>query len=74
MPEQTELTVSYSIGTKVNLGNYESADVHLSETERWDVRGMSPLEIDQFATDRYLSLHSKLGERVIEEKNEMLGT
>jgi len=42
MAKVTEINVSYSVGLKVNLGNYESADFHLSESHRLDVSNDTP--------------------------------
>jgi hypothetical protein len=71
MPKQTELKVSYSIGCKVNLGNFESADVHLSTSETWDVTDQTDDEISLFEARRYVELHKLLGPRIEDECKEM---
>lgn len=62
--EQTELRVSYSVGFKANMGNYESADVHFSEAETYDVAALSPEEIAGLSDERNTALREKLDERV----------
>ncbi len=49
VPKPVSVKVSYSLGLKVNLGNYESADFHVSETQEWDVTGISPAGVVEFA-------------------------
>jgi len=71
---QTEMSVSYSIGTKVNIGNYESVDVHFSRSEKYDTTGLSKAAIDELWNVRYQALHDELGELVLTEKAEILGT
>lgn len=71
---QTEISVSYSIGTKVNLGNYESADVHFSRSEKYDTTGMTKAAIDALWNLRYQELHDELGDLVLSERSEILGT
>jgi hypothetical protein len=71
--KQTELSVSYSIGTKVNIGNYESVDVHMSRSEKFDTTDMTAPEIDKLWHERYQELHNELGDLVISEKEEILG-
>jgi len=53
VPTPTEMSVSFSFGTKINLGNYESADVHVSRSERWNVEGLSEEEICAHYDARY---------------------
>lgn len=72
-PTPVEITVSYSIGTKVNIGNYENVDVHVAESEKYDVTGMSVAEIEEFWGERYQKLHDRLGDLIIAEKREVLG-
>ncbi len=71
MPKQLELTVSYSLGVKANLGNYESGDAHISKTEKWDVSDLKDDEIVAFESARYVELHKLLGPRIEEEYREM---
>lgn len=70
----TELSVSYSIGTKVNIGNYESADVHFSRSEKYDTTTLTKAAIDKLWHERYQALHDELGELILAEKSEILGT
>lgn len=68
MPELLEVNVSYSVGLKVNLGNYESADFHLSESHRIDVSDMtvnSPEEIDAFVNEVRNEIATRLGEEIV---------
>lgn len=53
-PIMTEVTVSYSIGVKCNLGKqtYESADAHFSQTERYNVEGMDEAAVSTFVEER----------------------
>lgn len=71
-PPMVEMNVNYSIGTKVNIGNYESVDVHISETEKYNVEGFSQAEIDDFWGERYAALHERLGDLILREKDEVL--
>lgn len=70
-PTQTEARVTYSIGVKVNLGNYQSADVHLSEGETWNVEGMSDDEVREFLATRWTDLHDRLGAQIEDEAKEL---
>lgn len=70
--EQTELVVNYSIGVKANLGNYESGDVHLSKTEKWNVEGLTQAQISALYEDRHLVLHDELGAKIEEEYEELI--
>ena len=72
-PVMTELSVNYSAGTKVNIGNYESMDVHVSRTERWNVEGFSPVEVDDFFTARYEKLQAEVAELVVAKRDAILG-
>lgn len=64
--KQTEARLSYSVGAKVNIGNYESVDVHLSESEAYDVTELSQEEISLLTENRYLALKDKLDKRLHE--------
>jgi len=72
-PKPTELGISYSIGTKVNIKNYESVDVHISESEKYDVTGMSVADVEELWKKRYEALTQRLGDIVLLEKQEILG-
>jgi hypothetical protein len=69
----TEINVSYSIGAKVNIGNYESVDVHFSRSEKYDTTGLTSEDIDKLWNERYQELHNDLGDLVLAEKAEILG-
>lgn len=47
MPKLVEVKVSRSYGVKINLGNYESADAHVSQTETFDVTGVDEEVVDK---------------------------
>jgi len=51
-----EISVSYSYSLKANMGGYESADVHISRSERYGVAGMSQEEVDWLWGQRYEAL------------------
>jgi hypothetical protein len=71
-PQQTELTVSFSAGAKVQIVKYElSGDVHLSRTEKYNVEGLTPDEIDAFYQERYEALSKEIGDKVVAEADEM---
>lgn len=57
---QTELRVSYSVGYKVNMGGYESADVHLSESAGFDVTELDADAIQALSDATYEALKDKL--------------
>lgn len=58
--EQTEKKVSYSVGMKVNIGNYQTVDLHVSESDTFSTAGLSPQEVDDLAVARYNYLREKL--------------
>lgn len=72
-PKLTEISVSYSVGVKANLGNYESADVHLSRTERWNVEGLTADGATALYDARYGEIREELGARIEKEYAEMIG-
>ena len=72
-PKLTELKVSYSVGVKANLGNYENADAHVSRGETWDVTGMTEEEVTKFYNDRIAALHVELGLIIEAEYADMFG-
>lgn len=71
-PIQTELSVNYSAGTKVNIGNYESIDAHVSRSERYNVEGLSPEAIDQFYAERYEALQKEVGALVVSKRHQIM--
>ena len=56
----TEKSVSYSIGVKANIGNYQSVDAHWSESEKWDVSGLTPDEADALREERLSAIRPRL--------------
>jgi len=66
-PKLTELIVSYSAGVKANLGKqtYESADFHISRTEKYNVEGLSDEAIDLFWSERYELLKEEIDELIV---------
>jgi hypothetical protein len=61
-PKLSEIKVSYSYGIKANLGQgtYESADVHLSKAETWQVEGMTADEAGLLWGQRYEALKEEI--------------
>ena len=66
VPRITDITINVSKGAKANIGNYESMDVHVSKTEKWDVGGMDPTQAATFWSERYEAIQAELGEIVID--------
>lgn len=64
-PKLREITVSYSVGMKANIGNYESADAHMSRTERWDVSGMTIEKAGDLYNARMHQIEQELGEQIV---------
>lgn len=71
MADQIEKKVSYSVGMKVNVGNYQSVDVHISESDTFDVSDLSPQEVDDMAVARYNYLRGKLDEALTQAVSEL---
>ena len=59
-PKLIEIKVSRGYGIKINLGNYESADTHVSESETWDVTGLPEDEVDALRAQRSEDLETRL--------------
>lgn len=66
-PKITEIVVSYSAGCKANLGHgtYESADFHISRTEKYDVTGMTPAAVGSFWNERYEELKEEMDDLIV---------
>lgn len=66
--EIAEVVVSYSAGCKASLGvgTYESADFHISRTERFAVDGLTQEEADALWLERYEILKKDLDTRIVE--------
>lgn len=73
MPNQTKLSINYSVGVKANIGNYENASVHVSRSEEYDVDGMTREEIDSLYEERYAALNTEVSTLVEEEYKIMKG-
>lgn len=66
-PVMLRLRVSYSVGMKVNLGNYESCDLHLSEAHEYDTTGMSDKEIEDFRDETRSSIAQRLSDEIVQK-------
>jgi hypothetical protein len=66
MAHQTEVRVSYSVGAKINVGNYQNIDIHVSETETWNVESETQEAIDTLSQTRYNDLKQRLDDRLSE--------
>jgi hypothetical protein len=68
-PQLSELNVSYSYDIKANLGQgtYESASVHITRGEKWDVRALTKEEADDLYRERYDALKGEVDPLVEEE-------
>lgn len=69
----TELSINYSLGLRANLGNWEHADIHVSRSEKWNVEGMNPDDVDTLFEARRRALKELLDPIVEGEYNEVLG-
>lgn len=73
MPKLEKLEISYQLGIKANLGNFESGDIHVARSETWDVEGMSQEDIDALYEARRRELKTELDGLIESEYKEMLG-
>jgi hypothetical protein len=73
MTQQIEARLSYSVGMKVNVGNYQSVDLHYSASEAYDVAELSTEEIDKLTETRYDILKEKLDLKLQEAVSEVGG-
>jgi hypothetical protein len=69
----TEIRVSYSVGFKKNMGNYQSADVHVSESETYDVSGLDTDTARTLSDERYEVLKERVDERLSFSLEELSG-
>ena len=69
----TEVVVNYNVSVKANIGNYESASVGVSTSERWDVSKLSTEEAAKLEADRYEELKTLLDARVQKGYEELMG-
>ena len=65
-PKLVEAVVSYSAGVKASIAKFENADLHVSQTERWNVEGLSEELVEAFVADRYEVLKERVDEKVTE--------
>lgn len=72
-PQLIEKRISYSVGAKINLGNYESGDVHVSESETWNVSEMDADLVDDYIAGCYAQLRQRVDERANAEIAELRG-
>lgn len=69
-----EKRLSYSAGMKVNVGNYQSVDVHVSESETVDVSaGISDEDAELLVAERYAALKERVDDRLKESLAELKG-
>ena len=67
----TEVRVSYSMGVKCNIGDYESADYHVSEAETWVIpEGTDDHLVQEFVDSRRAALEEKIDARVFAKYGE----
>lgn len=66
-----EKRLSYSIGMKINVGNYQSVDVHLSESTAFSTEGLSQDDIDIETEQEYKVLREKVDQRFVDAVNEV---
>lgn len=69
-----ELSVSYSMGVTVNLGNYESGRADIIRAEKWDVTGMTPTEVTELYEERLKLLKEEVTPLIEQEYDEMKPT
>lgn len=62
-----EINISVSYGVKANLGNYESADAHVSKSEKWSTEGMTLEESDALYQERFAALRAEMSEIIENE-------
>lgn len=63
-PVLKEVTVAYRAAVKANLGDFENADLDISESETWTVTGLSAELVEAFVEDRYDVLKERVDEKV----------
>ncbi len=71
MPKQTEARVSYSVGMKINVGNYQSVDIHFSEAETFNVEDLSDEQIAAFTDERRAGLQERIDARFMDKVAEV---
>lgn len=64
MPNLIDVRYSYSVGAKVNIGNYESVDVFFSETHGFDPVGLTPEETTDFIEESRNQLIERLDSKL----------
>lgn len=72
MARQTELRLSYSIGTKINTGNFENQDMHVSQSETWTFDENENIDIVSFSEERHSILKNILEARLEKEVAELV--
>lgn len=71
MSELREIKISYSVGCKVNLGNYENVDMFFSETETYGVEGLTDKQLQKFRDEKYGDMRIRLDEAMLKARNEI---
>lgn len=71
--ELKEVTISYRASVKVNLGNYESADISEHRAETWDVTGQPQDRVETFISERRDALKSIIDEYITDGYSETKG-
>jgi hypothetical protein len=63
-PVLKEVTVAYRSAVKANLGDFENADIDVTESETWTVEGLSADLTEALLEDRYDVLKERIDARV----------
>jgi hypothetical protein len=66
VPTLVQASVTYSAAVKANLGDFENADTAVTESETWNVEGLTPEQTEAWLADRYDVLKERVDERVTE--------
>jgi hypothetical protein len=69
--ELKEIKVSYSVGTKVNLGNFENVDVFFSETETYGVEGLPEADIAKLRNAKFAQMRERLDAEMLKARSEL---
>lgn len=72
-PKIVQIGVSYTVGFKANLGDFESADVRISRDEKWDVSDLTADEAKKLWNERFSSMKKEVGLLSQREYNEVMG-
>jgi hypothetical protein len=64
-PILKEVTVSYRAAIKANLGDFENADLDITESETWTVTGLTVEQSDDLIAERGEVLKERIDSRVV---------